>query len=364
MRLPPSVPADAHAPRRVTLKQIAATTGFHHSTVSRALRGDRSLPALTRQQISAAADRLGYRPDPYLAGLIAHRNAQRARPFRAVLAWMNCWPERAGWRQDLRQRQYFLGAQRRAEALGYQLEEFWLAAPALSAARAIRVLQARRIDGLLFGPQPHPLGLTDFDFSSFAAIAIGHTLPSPALHTVTSDHYENAATLVRTLQAQGFHRVGYVSSSDDEARTAGRWHAGYHWAVNDGSRPSAALPALVLSGGMDRSEIATWIGRHRPDAIVATCPQRVLPQLAALGIRVPDDISLASPALNDDARFVAGMSEHAEVIGASAIEVLVDQLHRNERGVPEVARRMAIVGSWVDGPSVRLPRFNVQAVVA
>lgn len=343
---------------RVTLKQIAALTGFHHSTVSRALRGDRALPETTRERIRQAADRLGYRPDPYLAGLIAHRSAHRARRFRAVLAWVNNWPERTAWRRWTVFRQVYLGAQRRADDLGYRLEEFWLAAPRLSPARAAQVLQTRQINGLLFAPQPEPQGLAGFDFRPFAAVALGQTLRSPALHAVTSDHYQNMTLLVETLRAQGFQRLGYVTTAAGEARTNGQWSSGFTWAVTEGGKVTNPIPPLLQTD--DAGAVGAWVRRYRPDVIASTCPTATLRRLREMGLRVPQDISLACAALNDDARFIAGITEHPEIIGAAAVDMVVALLHKDERGVPETARRLTIPGSWTEGPSVRPPRMQAE----
>lgn len=349
---------------RVTLKQIAAQTGFHHSTVSRALRGDRALPETTRQLIQAKARQLGYRPDPYLSGLIAHRAARGAKRFRAVLAWVNNWPQRQAWRRWTVLRQLFLGAQRRAEALGYRLDEYWYAAPGLSPARAAQVLQTRRIQGLIFGPQPEPLTLAGFDFSSFAAVTLGQTLRAPALHSVTSDHYQNACRLLRSLREQGFTRIGYVTTPAAEARTNGQWQAGFHWAATQGREEQLLIPPCYLPDQDDSVALSEWLTRHRPEVIATPSPHRVLRRLREGGRRVPEDISLASAAMNDDVRFFAGITEHPEVVGAAAVDCVVELLHKDERGVPEVPRRLTIAGSWADGPSVRAPRFRPHQVVA
>lgn len=349
---------------RVTLKQIAAQTGVHHSTVSRALRGDRALPETTRQRIQAAARQLGYRPDPYLSGLIAHRAAGRAKRFRAVLAWVNNWPQRQVWRRWTVLRQLFLGAQRRAEALGYRLDEYWYAAPGLSPARAAQILQTRRIQGLVFGPQPQPLTLTGFDFSAFAAVTLGQTLRAPALHSVTSDHYQNTCRLVRSLQVQGFTRIGYVTTAQAEARTNGQWQAGFHWATTHAGATEPLMPPCYLPESDDAPVLRAWLDRHRPDVIATPSPHRVLRRLREGGLRVPEDISLACAAMNDDVRFFAGITEHPEVVGAAAVDCVVDLLHKDERGVPDVPRRLTIAGDWADGPSVRAPRFRPHQVVA
>ena len=71
---PMDAPAESPAPgRRPTLRTIADETGLSISTVSRALRRDAHTSA-TAAVVHAAAERLGYFPDPVAASL---RDASR-----------------------------------------------------------------------------------------------------------------------------------------------------------------------------------------------------------------------------------------------------------------------------------------------
>jgi hypothetical protein len=42
---------------------------------------------------------------------------------------------------------------------------------------------------------------------------------------------------------------------------------------------------------------------------------------------------------------------HADV-GASAVEMVVAQIHRGERGIPTVPKLILTDGTWVPGPSI------------
>jgi hypothetical protein len=48
---------------------------------------------------------------------------------------------------------------------------------------------------------------------------------------------------------------------------------------------------------------------------------------------------------------VAGIDQQAEVLGAAAVDLLVAQEQRNERGLPEHPRMILTEGLWRDGPS-------------
>ena len=72
-----------HRPRatgRVTLSDVAAAAGVSPITVSRALRGERSVAAELVEKVRAAALQLGYVPDPAARALASSRSSKaRAR---------------------------------------------------------------------------------------------------------------------------------------------------------------------------------------------------------------------------------------------------------------------------------------------
>ena len=60
----------------------------------------------------------------------------------------------------------------------------------------------------------------------------------------------------------------------------------------------------------------------------------------------------------------AGLDVRLELQGSVAVENLVAQIHRNERGLPADPRTIMVTGRWVDGPTLRkAPRAKL-AVVA
>ncbi len=72
-------------PARVSLRDVAKTVGVSHVTVSLALRGDTRVSATRRTEIRAAAEQLGYRPDPMLSSLASYRRNKSAVPISATV---------------------------------------------------------------------------------------------------------------------------------------------------------------------------------------------------------------------------------------------------------------------------------------
>ncbi len=69
-----AAPKRRRATGHVTLSEVAAEAGVSPITVSRALRGERSVDPLLVKQVQAAATRLGYVPDPAARALASQRS--------------------------------------------------------------------------------------------------------------------------------------------------------------------------------------------------------------------------------------------------------------------------------------------------
>ena len=81
---------------RSTIRDIGRKTGYHYSTVSLALRDHPRIPDSTKQIIRAAAEGLGYRPDPMLSALCAYRLTKRPPKEQTVIAWITNHRNRTG----------------------------------------------------------------------------------------------------------------------------------------------------------------------------------------------------------------------------------------------------------------------------
>ena len=69
-------PTRSRATGRVTLADVAQLAGVSTMTVSRALRGERAVDKELVARVQAAADKLGYLPDPAARALASRHSAQ------------------------------------------------------------------------------------------------------------------------------------------------------------------------------------------------------------------------------------------------------------------------------------------------
>lgn len=339
------------AKNRVTLGQIAERAGVHITTVSLALRDSPRLPAKTRERIQALAREMGYAPDPALSSLVAYRNNIQAPAYQATIAWFNNYPERHLFFNIHSFRDYLAGARQRAEELGYKMEEFWLAEPGLTPAALNRRLIARGIRSILVFPLETAGSLPDFPWAGFSSVALGYSLQNPQLHRVTNHHFRSALILLRELRRLGYKRIGYFLPEAYDRRVNLGPSSAYD--AYDRSIPAEEkVPILFQRYFKDRSGLAEWIERYRPEVVV-TQDLLIWDWFNEHKLRVPEDIGLAFLNVSHGERMLSGISQNDLQIGRAAVDFIVAMMHRNERGIPEVAQHVLLDGAWIPNLTTR-----------
>ncbi len=346
-------PSDAPSPgARVSLRDVAKQVGVSHVTVSLALRGDPRISEARRKEIEAAAERLGYRPDPMLVSLSAYRQAKRPAVIGATVAWLNQWPEPKQLHRYHEFEAYWRGARESAERLGYRLEEFVIGED-MTPARLEKILYARNVRGILLPPHSFGLNLPGFDWSTFSLVRLGVSVTHPRCHVVTSDQINCAALAFERIHERGYHRIGYVSSKRLDFNTGGNFRAGYLSRQDVLVPQRQHLPPLILdeeSATNDARLLRAWLKNATPDAILTTLgPLSAL--LAKIEWKVPGDIAVAATSVLDG-NFDSGVDQNSFEIGRVAMSTLAGFIHQNERGIPRYCRRILVEGRWIDGTSL------------
>jgi LacI family transcriptional regulator len=333
------------APTHITLKEVAEACGLAVATVSYALRNHPKIPAETARRVQAAAAKLGYRPNPQVAALMAH--VRRARPLEAGERLAFVWLTRHGSYPAM-----FQGARARAEQLGYALEEFDWAESGKRADRLQSILRARGITGVVLSPLLVRARLTlDWDWSHFSAAIIGNAEMSPELHHSGHHHFLGMRTALQRLQAQGCRRIAAVLDGEVDERARRGWSAAF---LAHHPAPASARRWLlsVRPRATPRKKLRDWLTARRPDVVVTTTgmmrlawPEEQLPTAGPQVVLLDWTPSTAG---------FAGIDQGEEVIAANAVDLVVGQLQRNERGVPEHVKMLLFPGRWreASGPAI------------
>jgi len=350
--------------RRVTLRDIAEATGCHYSTVSLALRGDLRIQEQTREKILRTAQKLGYRPDPMVKALAVYREAIKPAIYHATLAWFSNARE-SQFHPGYIFKHYVAGARTRAEELGYKLEEFVLHEPGMTLARLPKILQTRGISGILVAPQPPHRMLTGIhmDWTRFSAVAFGYSLAWPPIHLVSNHQYRAAKIAVRKLISLGYKRVALVVGEVSNGRVDGNWLGGYlteilHKKLDPLVFLRTTKGSETLLEDRESPRLKAWLEKNKPDALIIDYSPPFIPWLKeTCGLRVPEDIGVTSLNVQSDDMIHSGIDQNESEIGSAAVDLLVNMLHTNERGIPAISRRLLIEGTWRMGETVR--RINV-----
>ena len=344
---------------RVTMADVGKSVGVSQTAVSLALRNHPSIPASTVERIRAAARELGYQPHAGISSLMAQIRSKRPVKFRATIAAVTNWHHPGGFGAFPAWDQQWRGARKRANELGYVLEEFWIGRNGLSAPRLTNILQARGIEGVIVFPlsasRPLPLA-----WEKFASVAIGFTLETPLLHRVVTAHFDAVLIALEQLHARGYRRIG-IALDDQLTQPVHRsWLAAFcGFGFEKGKIGPAAIARLPAVGA--KSALLRWARSFRPDAVLNGGSYPLRRWLRELRLSAPEDVGIAALADLRPDEGCARINEGWEHVGAAAVDGVVGQLSRGDRGIPLHQVVSVIRGEWIEGNSVRPPQAGLEA---
>jgi DNA-binding LacI/PurR family transcriptional regulator len=342
--------------KRVSIREIARVAGLSPSQVSYALQNRPRVKKATRDRVLRIAKTLGYNPDPRLSSWMTQVREAKEKDLLPI-AWLNTLELKDAW-----QRYKFLspsleGAQKRAEQLGYRLEEFWLHEPGMTMARLSRILYQRGIEGVIVTPPAKHIRL---DWKHIAGVGLGSELLAPRLHQVGADVFYNMYLALKMAERFGYRRLGVCLAREFDSYSLYACRA----AVRDfqATRPKLdTLPPLFYTGhepherAASKRQIAEWLERHRPDFIV--CHSNYMKEwVESAGLRVPEDIGIAHLATDDDVSDWAGTNAQRRDSAAFAVELVVSQIQARQFGIPKIARRTLMRGVWHGGKTLLIPK--------
>lgn len=327
-----------------TLRDVARVCGYSTATVSMALRDNPRIPEATRGVIRAAADKLGYRSEPMLAALAAHRWNRRPRSGVGTLAALaDGVLEGRG------------GMSERAHAYGYGFEVFSIRDYS-DPARLSHVLFSRGIVGLIVGQIFTPGFCAAFDWSRFVSVACSEGFERPPVHLIMPNHFRAVQECWDRAWQAGYRRIGLAIFDMPAAIDMHDRHAAF--LERQQLLPaSQRLPVLsVKPWGQDPdahaagiAATAAWLRRHRPEVVLGfNGVFRWV--LAEAGARVPEDVAFISLWITTPDTAARGLRLHVDDVGRRAVEWLDALLRAGERGLPPHPATMLIDMVWQDGP--------------
>lgn len=361
------------------LSDIARKAKVSVSTVSLALRNRPQIPTATRERVLAAAQALGYRPNPLVSAYQANVRSGRQQRYRGTITWID--DTRPGDRLNKSPAyvQMQQGAKDQAKAHGFALDV--LSVPDIdpendegNRARIERILGARGIAGAIF-PQLWWARMLTYEWTSVAVAAYGGNAGFVEKYDqsgfsylryshVLTDVYHDTRLALAHLRELGYRRIALITSRYQEIGASYRYTAARH-AFSSEHDDVPMIKSWVLDGEMTAEPPAgfrAWLRAARPDAVLTTlgCARD---WLEACGLAAPRDIGLAHPFLDSGEEGWSGVRENHALVGLTLVDSVIAQILRGERGAPENPKSLLISGKWEDGTTTRRsgknkPRVN------
>lgn len=331
------------------MREVAKRAGVSTMTVSRALRNHSEISEETRVRIREIAEEIGYSKNPLVSALMTQRSSGKAVNFSGVIAHVHCFPYGYKVRRNLTSLRD--GIQRQAKEIGYGVEEFFLNEPGMTPRRLVDILKNRGIHGVIFEHFFHKDVELDIDLSELAAVAIMHTLTRPNLNRIIVNEYQSVVTANEELKKLGYQRIGMALPTYQEGVAKIKRSAA--WLQQQTEIPEdQRIPILYHdSPHVAPEDFKKWFNEYRPDAIVGL--SRAIPKFVKeMGYELGQDIGYTQFGWSEEDTTLAGVDPNWRQVGMTAINQVVDQMNRNEFGVPTSPLTTMIEGRWVPGPTV------------
>jgi LacI family transcriptional regulator len=287
----PKAPAAESASRppaalsdRAGMREVADRAGVAMSSVSRVLSGHRDVSDAMRNRVMAAVEELGYEPN-MLAQMLRKGATQTigfvvgdiSNPLLAQIA---------------------LGAEVALHAAGYAMLLTNSVNQASLDATHIRLLQQRRVDGLLLSvsDETNEQTIDTLRRTPTPIVLIDRDLPTQTAESaVLSDHTAGITQAVEHLIGLGHKRIALIAGSPHVRPTRERINAVEEVVEAHSDVHAQVRPGAFTEGHGAAATRELLAGRRPPTAIIAGGNQilvGVLSELAARKVRIPQDMSL------------------------------------------------------------------------
>jgi DNA-binding LacI/PurR family transcriptional regulator len=330
------------------MKEVADRAGVAASTVCRALSSNPQIPAATRDRIRRIAEEMGYKPDPLLSAFASRRRGKVQGSEITTIAYATNFSKAQEWKNNPFYRRLFDGARQRANQLGYNLEHFWLREPGMTGRRLSRILYSRGISALCIPPTPQVRGHLSLDWGRFSCVTVGYSLLRPNLHRTTPHHFHGILLAVRELRRLGYRRIGFCIFAGTSKRVDDLWLAGM--LLCQQNLPQMRLPFFLFDDRTLR-QIPAWCRKEKLEVVIGGEPV-ILAELQRAGM-YGKEVDYATVNWVSDEPDIAGIDQRPDQIAAAAIDLVIAQVQRGERGIPAVPITTMVEGQWVDGKSLR-----------
>lgn len=344
----------------VNLDTIARKVGVSKMTVSRALRGESRVSPATREKILKAANELGWKPNALVSTLMSHVAGSKPIKDRPTLMYtlyhstqIDVVKVKKGTGSG-----YYQGGYNRAGEQGFNFDLIQLNREEMSADRFSAVMKARNIPGIIIGPGDNPEVRIKMNWSDIAAVAIGYSLVYPAIHRVCLDYHRGMMECLSLMWERGHRKFGLYMPYWTDVRIRHLWSSAFlvfHWKQGILAPDSIYTPQPRIN----KTGLTQWLDKVRPEVFFICGGDEVREMVREteqeLGIAPSKLVHLDRDFMRSQGNmpekdrkidyydYYASIDQNRMAMGATALDLLVGQIKRNERGIPIVQQTCLIM---------------------
>ena len=294
-----------------------------------------------------------YRPDPMLSALNFYRSSRDSAKAQPSIAFILRTRQGRPANTFFADEQFLRGAKRAAERMGYRIVVFQIGNSAAEGLRLSRIIRSRGISGVILASLDTRLRMLPMEWDNFCALCIETQHLGLSLHTVGNNQSGVTRTAIRRISELGYRRIGLAVGEVEEASLGRPFTAGYLIETFE-DRRLRRIPPLTLRPGEDArtaARLGSWVRRHRVDAVLSNWSS-MADLLESAGLRVPEDVGLATLDHNPHRGAVAGIRQSHELVGERSVEALALLIKTNQRGLVRLPNMTLVEGIWQDGPEL------------
>ncbi|MCL2544533.1 MAG: LacI family transcriptional regulator [Clostridia bacterium] len=280
---------------RVTIKEIAQMAGVSPSTVSRVLSGSSRISADTTERVRDIMRHMHYRPNQLARSLVSRKHTIIAVALPSAAQTSLSDP----FFYDVL-RGISVGAARE----GYHVLLSTGGAPGNENDGVAELMHGGIVGGvILLTSKVEDETVESLLFHRFPFVVLGHPVRDAQIHWADNDNVAAGRAVTEYLLSRGCRRIAFAGLDPHYRMTVDRY-AGYRAAQEASGEAADFLrlpPSFMLEVPYGDTRVepsrfrAAFAGPDRPDAVVCVndlLALEVMRELAHLGLRVPEDVSV------------------------------------------------------------------------
>ncbi|AHF89350.1 LacI family transcriptional regulator [Opitutaceae bacterium TAV5] len=346
----------------LNIRELAQLASVSPGAASLALRGRPGVSETTRQRVLKLAAEHGYKPNPMVTALMSQVSTRLRRRVESIVGLLSTLDVKK-YPLHSTPGLFLKGITHEAGRAGFLVEQFCHVHFTAAEVPLARMLDARRIRGLILHQMQDDFDALEIDKDQFAFVAIGVPVPGSRVDFVCNDHGHSVQLATQNLLRLGYRRPGLALDGNRPEHAESAMLSAMLLAQFRAGNPG--VPPL-LSKDWGPEVFLAWYRREKPDAIICS-DHLALDWLRGAGVRVPGSSKRGRSGSNGNVAFahldldpgwkgIAGIDQCNDQVGAAAMDLLISLLNANRYGLPAHPRTVKLQGEWHDGataPPVR-----------